>query len=830
METLPRFVIGHHDPKRPLPVTAETIQAAHAANYDMVTSPITTPHFHSRVLTLLSASLSQHPVVDGEDITKTRNASPIVIPPLTPADTPLTPGDTISQIIGVTSSWIDLSSPDPIIADVSRQVLRLELAYAAFCGVTYVVIPGPRLRGQGAVDSGIAEFARAIVDGISQGPYMQLYIWFPLIDNADDQEDEMGDLAPFARQRFSDPDDSKPKRLDVFGSWEAWDMIRSICKYPSRLCVALSLPKLLPPTPIQSRWYSEPVRLVTLDSKIFSKNAKGYPVLSRAHQAFISRFSTLRTPPWFLLCNTGPIVAAANGAPPAPGWFPPLSEAVETPHLKDPTPHLSYMRNLQNKQPVPDAISSFGAGYQDYLQAPLQPLTVNLESVTYEVFEKDPIKYAWYERAIARALHDWIEQGKPTSNPDGRVVVAVVGAGRGPLVTRALKASEEVGVEIDMWALEKNPNAYVLLQRHNATTWNNKVNLVKSDMRTWRGPVRGANTPLSARIYNQEAREDGEVNIPPTAAAAGTGESYTGSPSLDSTYLLATAASGSSSTPYKIDILVSELLGSFADNELSPECLDGVQHLMNPVHGISIPASYTAHITPIAAPKLHADIMHGMTPTNPSAPETPYVVMFNAIDHLSTTTTTTPGSAGPSSSKSPTRSQSQSNPPPTPPTPIIGTTWSFQHPNPSLPPLVGDGALSNAHNARRSTLTFPIPNRGTCHGLAGYFETVLYKGVELSTNPNTMDSKSEGMISWFPIFFPLKTPLTVPDKSELTVTMYRRTDDRKVWYEWLVDVYICIPDGRDRSVSGPGGISRGGRKIRVGGSELHSSEKEACLM
>ncbi len=29
--------------------------------------------------------------------------------------------------------------------------------------------------------------------------------------------------------------------------------------------------------------------------------------------------------------------------------------------------------------------------------------------------------------------------------------------------------------------------------------------------------------------------------------------------------------------PEKADILVSELLGSFGDNELSPECLDGAQ-------------------------------------------------------------------------------------------------------------------------------------------------------------------------------------------------------------------------------------------------------------
>lgn len=33
-------------------------------------------------------------------------------------------------------------------------------------------------------------------------------------------------------------------------------------------------------------------------------------------------------------------------------------------------------------------------------------------------------------------------------------------------------------------------------------------------------------------------------------------------------------------TPLKVDILVSELLGSFGDNELSPECLDGAQRFL----------------------------------------------------------------------------------------------------------------------------------------------------------------------------------------------------------------------------------------------------------
>ena len=46
-------------------------------------------------------------------------------------------------------------------------------------------------------------------------------------------------------------------------------------------------------------------------------------------------------------------------------------------------------------------------------------------------------------------------------------------------------------------------------------------------------------------------------------------------------------------TQDKADILVSELLGSFGDNELSPECLDGAQRFLQ-LDGISIPQSYTS--------------------------------------------------------------------------------------------------------------------------------------------------------------------------------------------------------------------------------------------
>ena len=358
---------------------------------------------------------------------------------------------------------------------------------------------------------------------------------------------------------------------------------------------------------------------------------------------------------------------------------------------RDPAPHQRYLRHLQHNQPPRPPMERFGQGYQDYLQSPLQPLTDNLESITYEVFEKDPVKYEWYERAICAALQDLrakIEESRA-------IVVAVVGAGRGPLVTRALQAAHKTGVDIDCWAVEKNPNAYVLLQRRNVTDllWNGKVNVVKSDMRHWSGPE------TAGKIRH-------------------------------------------------VDIIVSELLGSFADNELSPECLDGVQHVLHPEHGISIPQSYSAHLTPIATPRLYGDLL-----SRPGTDkwELPWVVMLHMYDYLCTET----NSEGIQ-------------------IPEVKEAWSFSHPvsaatlhqsqlraegsTGSRGWVGGDG--KNDHNSRACKVSFQSNETGVCHGLAGYFETVLYASetskIELSTSPVTMEAKSKDMISWFPIFFPLK--------------------------------------------------------------------------
>ncbi|KAI9872717.1 MAG: Protein arginine N-methyltransferase 5, partial [Pleopsidium flavum] len=750
-EYMPIFFVGQHESSRSLPVSAHVLRQAQDCNYDMLTTPITTPYFHNRVLALLSPHLSQLESCSHESHSSLSSSSsspvPLMIPPLGPLDTPLTPNDTISQLLAVASPWIDLCSPDPIVSHLSQQVLSLEIAYAAFCGVGNVIIQGPKLHHGKAHADGLVQYARAIHEALSVGSNMQIEILLPMIDQPESEVDDgRGSLAPFARHQYvGDPGEDRPRKVDMYGSWDAWNVIRA---------VSLSLPRQLPPLPIQSRWYSEPLRLLSMTPSTFVKNAKGYPVLSQPHRTLITRYMRLRAPPWILLCDVGPIpgldnpnmiVPMANGflspnavvdAGPGSSPSPTPSEAAQQlqnhyKKFRDPTPHLSYIRNLQGKQPPRTKIERFGAGFQDYLQSPLQPLTDNLESNVYEVFEKDPVKYDWYERAIARALSDWIEHGKPTSSADGRVVVAVVGAGRGPLVTRVLQASEFVNVGVEVWAVEKNPNAYILLQHHNEEDWHGRVNVIKSDMRAWKGPWREHQHPTAEVPINQAPIFSAEPS-----SSISTGDTHSSSvidlPGDSTPQRTSTPASASGYG--HVDILISELLGSFADNELSPECLDGVQHVLDPNHGISIPSSYTAHLTPIAAPKLHADIV-SRTPSDPAAPETPWVVMLHAIDYLSTSipspcppTNTAPGAPTPS------------------PTPNVLTAWEFTHPLPAptlelstlrrsasshTPSGLTGGDGSNAHNARYSRLSFRCRERGVCHGLAGYFETVLYGDVEL---------------------------------------------------------------------------------------------------
>jgi protein arginine N-methyltransferase 5 len=283
----------------------------------------------------------------------------------------------------------------------------------------------------------------------------------------------------------------------------------------------------------------------------------------------------------------------------------------------------------------------------------LEPLAAHLDSETYEVFESDAAKYRLYEDAITGALA--VKKG---------AVVAVVGAGRGPLVECALRAGAE-----RVYAVEKNPSAYEFLRQRQ---WSGSVAVVKGDMRTV-------------------------------------------------------------ALPEKIDILVSELLGGFGDNELSPECLAGCERLLAE-GAVSIPTEYRSMITPICSEFWWSKLYRQLWLDSMSIGKTwrSYVL-----------------STGPAE------------------------CWAFSHP--------GENQLS-----RTVELQFDAKFPGMLHGFAGWFECVLFGDVRLSNRPWDRDRSS----SWTQCLFPIQAPMMIKKGDVVKLVMQRMADEKGVWYQW----YLVEPE------------------------------------
>ncbi len=351
--------------------------------------------------------------------------------------------------------------------------------------------------------------------------------------------------------------------------------------------------------------------------------------------------------------------------------------------------------------------------YWDFLQAPLQPLQDDLASQTYETFERDSPKYVAYEEAVYHALCSIRETSEAGGVPGWRrdVDVCVVGAGRGPLVSAVLRASVRAEVPTRVVAVEKNRNAVVhVLARAEKEGWDEeRVRVVHADMRAW--------TP-------------------------------------DDSYLA--------------DILVSELLGSFGDNELSPECLDGAQRFLRP-GGCSIPTSYTSFLSPITAAKVWSEVATrdaAISVGSIKNLETPFVVRLHEFREIDS------------------------------PKPV----FTFHHPSKpdsAAPSLAHGGgsapARTTGQNERtRCNIRFvnAKPYPVVCHGFAGYFTACLWGDTSLSIHP---EHHTKDMYSWFPIFFPAIAPFTVEAGGTIEISMFRRSSTSKVWYEWTVSRPVALP-------------------------------------
>ena len=102
------------------------------------------------------------------------------------------------------------------------------------------------------------------------------------------------------------------------------------------------------------------------------------------------------------------------------------------------------------------------------------------------------------------------------------------------------------------------------------------------------------------------------------------------------------------------------------------------------------------------------------------------------------------------------------------------------------------GILYSFFFARYRRLQWKLGAGATVHGLAGYFESRLYGDVYISILPASPNF-SHGMFSWFPLYFPLRTPITVSKGQRVEVHFWRKVSASKVWYEWCVTAPVCSP-------------------------------------
>ncbi|KAG8747291.1 methyltransferase protein [Ceratobasidium sp. 414] len=440
--------------------------------------------------------------------------------------------DQAEYVTGFASDWLELDSLEEGVRFDSEIALRQELQFASYLGMANIILPAPRRNHQ------ITSYARTISDCLSSSSiasYINFSVRIPICDVPPEEGSGAKGVAGHEDELST--------------TWEMWNTIRMVCGPTQRISVALDLTPALPASPgILARWAAEPIQHVILPATTFISNAKGYPVLPKLIQSFLRD----------VLKNRLNII---------------LSQTTSKLHkLGGELAYAQYVRHLEKTSPTAVAreaasgltVESFGRGYEDYLQAPLQPLMDNLASVTYEIFEKDPVKYRQYEQGDqAHLLGSLPSSIRPASS---RGYLAQAGAQLSPTASVPL---EEQDVKLGFTLWKRIPTHF--LQGRKAREWPDNVFIKFGDMRS--------------------------VQL-----------------------------------PEPVDILVSELLGSFGDNELSPECLDGAMRLLKP-EGISIPASYTAYLAPLSASMLYNDPSATLRETKGA--ETPYVVMLHAVNSLS---------------------------------------------------------------------------------------------------------------------------------------------------------------------------------------------------
>uniref|UniRef100_A0A915CTD9 Protein arginine N-methyltransferase n=1 Tax=Ditylenchus dipsaci TaxID=166011 RepID=A0A915CTD9_9BILA len=512
----------------------------------------------------------------------------------------------MSRVSCCVSSWIHCDSDQGWISSISISALEEELSHVAYLGLKSVSISLKNLSSP--------KLAQVVSKWLWQRQ-ADFSFWIIVPTN----------ILGLGEQQFTDTD-----------IWSVWADFRTLCgNYPGRLFVGIkfsedsdeefSVPSLF------NRWKTEPVGVVWLDSTIFSDGT-----LPSFHSRFLKEVWTDDSYPRYIMlgsqknCQNLPLAS--------------IPQLVHT-----------VLSAIGHSDGSTDDGGVNNAEFTNTLQVPLQPLSVNLDSVIYNTFEQDNAKYKLYGRAIRLALEDLITKSLSNENEAATAITAfVVGAGRGPLISLLLEAESDLSnrspkklIPLNIFAVEKNPSACLSLEFCNTTRWNNRVTVLECDMRQ-----------LSEKFL------DGAFPSP--------------------------------------DIIISELLGSFGDNELCPECISSLLPITTK-NTIFIPQSYKNYVAPIQSLRMHQNVIsstkdywsrqlagsgHNVSSeTNPA--DSLYVVCLPGDYCL-----------------------------------LGGPTGCFEFIHPS-----------ESSNTRQTTVSFDFTHACELMGFAGYFDACLYKDVYLSTVP-----------------------------------------------------------------------------------------------
>ena len=145
-------------------------------------------------------------------------------------------------MLHIVSPWIDLTSPMPLIADVSKQVFQQEIAYALFCGASNVLLCGPSV---GKSSSSVAQLTAAIRGALKRTlPSLVLTILLPMTPGSDENNPALGgdfeiDLASLALKEMNS--NASPRlQGDELSIWDIWHVLRNACKYDFRLTAGMN--------------------------------------------------------------------------------------------------------------------------------------------------------------------------------------------------------------------------------------------------------------------------------------------------------------------------------------------------------------------------------------------------------------------------------------------------------------------------------------------------------------------------------------------------------------------------------------------------------------